>query len=182
MALGGGGGSVGGDGGHVREEGPVGIGGRAPDEVSRLSGEHVGEVVLGLASVGNHLAVLVDLVVVRIVFLQLAVPLVPAGRDVGLVVLAGVSVHVLAEVSGPVAALFLQADGDRVLLVPLGDEPLEAPVRRTVAQYAVVVVVEAGEKVALEGQHTGWLTKASSNEAPCSANKEPISGICWTEA
>src|SRR5215212_3953962 len=36
--------------------------------------------------------------------------------------------------------------------------------------------------VALEGQHTGWLTKAFSKERPSWTNKEPISGIFWAEA
>src|SRR5215218_7103115 len=36
-------------------------------------------------------------------------------------------------------------DGDRVLLVSLGDELLEAPARGPVGQYVVVVIVEAGE-------------------------------------
>src|SRR5918998_2602632 len=36
--------------------------------------------------------------------------------------------------------------------------------------------------VALEGQHTGWLTNASSKERPSLTSKEPISGICWAEA
>ena len=44
--------------------------------------EDVGEEVFGLASVGDHLTVLVDLVVVELLFVKLTVPLVPAGRDV----------------------------------------------------------------------------------------------------
>jgi hypothetical protein len=39
----------------------------------------------------------------------------------------------------------LQPDGDRALLVPLGAELLEAPVRRRVASYVMVVGVKADE-------------------------------------
>src|SRR5215212_1876643 len=48
-------------------------------------------------------------------------------------------------------------DGDRVLLVPLGDELLEAPARGPVAQYAVIVIVEAGEDGG-PGGATNWVT------------------------
>src|SRR5215218_10696725 len=48
-------------------------------------------------------------------------------------------------------------DGDSVLLVPLRDELLEAPVRGPVAQYVVVVIVEAGEDGG-PGGATNWVT------------------------
>ncbi len=160
VALGGGGGVVWRRRSQVQEEG-FGIGRGTPDEIRRLAGENVGEVVLGTVSVGNDLSVLVELVVVvfRIPFACISpgarillssgayihpgVPLIPAGRDVGRVI-AGVAVQVLAEQSGPVA-LFLQANGDGGLLAPLVPELLEAPVWGLVARYAVVVGVEAGE-------------------------------------
>src|SRR5215212_7555596 len=56
----------------------------------------------------------------------------------------GIAVQVLAEEGGLVSGL-LQAHADRVLLVPLGDELLEAPIRRLIAQNVVVVIVEAGK-------------------------------------
>src|SRR5215218_7280775 len=149
--------SVGSGGGHVGEEGLL-LWRRSSDEVCGLPGEDVGVEVLSLAGVGDHLAVLVDLVIVEPLrrsfsFLvgHLSVPLVPAGRDVGRVVwdwglvLIWVLVEVHAEEGSAVTALLLEVDGDRVLLVPLGDELLEAPVRGPVAQYVVVVIVEAGE-------------------------------------
>src|SRR3712207_660468 len=55
-----------------------------------------------------------------------------------------VVVEVLAEQAGSIAAL-LQPDSDRALLVPLGAELLEAPVRRRVAPHVMVVSVKAGE-------------------------------------
>ncbi len=142
VALGGGGGSVGSGGGHVREEGLV-LWSRSPNEVGGLSGEDVGKEVPFLAAVGYFFAILVDAIVVELLPIQLAVPLVPARRDVGRVA-AGVPVEILAE-EGSLVTLLLQADGDGVLLVPLLDELLKAPGRVVVAYHVVVVVVEAGE-------------------------------------
>src|SRR5919112_545337 len=98
--------------------------GRSPDEVGRFFGEDVGEEVLFLAAVGGYLAVLVYVVVVELLLIQLAVPLVPAGRDVGRIT-GGIAIQVLAE-EGSLVALLLQADGYSILLVPLGDELLKA--------------------------------------------------------
>ena len=52
------------------------------DEVRRLLGEDVGEEVFGVVPVGDDFSVLVDPVVVQLLFVELAVPLVPAGWDV----------------------------------------------------------------------------------------------------
>ena len=98
---------------------------------------------LVVAAVGDLLTVLVDSVIVEPLLVQLAVPLVPAGRHVARVVLP-VLVQVLAEEGGSITGS-LQARADRVLLVPLGDERLEPPLRGCVALYAVVMVVETGE-------------------------------------
>src|SRR5215216_308031 len=89
MALGGGCGIVGRCRGHVSEDGGV-------------PGEDVGEVVFFLATVGDDLPVLVQLVVVILETARLGVPLVPARRDVARVVRT-VAVQVLADQGGPVA-------------------------------------------------------------------------------
>src|SRR5215213_3037734 len=113
MTLCGGRWSVGGGGGYVGEEG-LPLWRRSSYEVCGLPGEDVGVEVTFLAGVGDHLAVLVDLVIVEplvvsiAVLLQdghLGVPLVPAGRHMGWVVLIWVLVEVLAEEGGAVAAL-----------------------------------------------------------------------------
>src|SRR5215217_4815966 len=79
--------SVGSGGGHVGEEGLI-LWRRSSYEVCDLPGEDVGVEVTFLAAVGDHLAVLVDLVIVELLIVgHLGVPLVPAGRDVGRVVL-----------------------------------------------------------------------------------------------
>src|SRR5215211_7166081 len=100
-------------GGHVGEEG-LPLWRRSSYEVCGLPGEDVGVEVLFLATIGDHLAVLVDLVIVEplvvsiTVLLQdghLGVPLVPAGWHVGWVVLIWVLVEVFAEKGGAVAAL-----------------------------------------------------------------------------
>ncbi len=110
--------------GYIREERLV-LRRRLPHEVRRLAGEYVGEEVLGLATVRDLLAILVETVIVQLLFVQLAVPLVPAWRYVGWV-FRSVPVQVLAEESSLVASL-LKAYADRVLLVPLGEELLESP-------------------------------------------------------
>src|SRR5918998_6728830 len=104
-------GRVGGRRGEVDEEGP-GIGGRATHEIVRHAGEDVGGEVFGVAPVGDDLAVVVDPVVVELLLVELAVPLVPAGRDVGRVA-RRVAVEVLAY-KGGLVALLLQAGSDRV--------------------------------------------------------------------
>src|SRR4028119_2394674 len=142
VALSRGGGSVGCSRGHVGEEGLV-LRCRPPNEVAGLLGENVGEEVPFLAAVGDLLTVLVDAVVVELLPVELAVPLVPARRDVGPVP-PPVTVEVFAEESGPVAAL-LKAGGYRILFGPIVTELLEASGRGTVALYAAVVGVEAGE-------------------------------------
>src|SRR5918997_2143031 len=119
-------GAVGGGGGHVGEERLI-LRGRPPHEVGRFFGEDVGEEILGLAAVGDYLTVLVYVVVVELLTVQLAVPLVPTGRDVARTHVARITVEVLAEEGGLVAAL-RQSDGDGVFLVPLGEKPLEAPI------------------------------------------------------
>src|SRR5215212_10006836 len=136
---------VGGRRGDVHEEGAR-ILPSAPDEVGGLPGEDIGEVVLGVAAVGDDLAVLVYLVTVGLVFSVsvLAAPLVPAGRDVSWVLVARVLVEVLAKESGLIAAL-LQPYGDGILLVPLRVKLVEAPVGGLVAYHVVVVGVETGE-------------------------------------
>ena len=83
---------VGSPGPHVQEE-RLGIGRCPPDKTRRLVGEQVGVVTLDL----EHLAIVVDLLVV--VLAQPAEPLVPARRDVHLVV----AVEVLADELGLVA-------------------------------------------------------------------------------
>src|SRR5215210_3201493 len=72
---------------HVSEEGVV-FGRRAADKVGGVPREDVGEVVLFLATVGDDLPVLVQLVVVILETARLGVPLVPARRDVARVVRA----------------------------------------------------------------------------------------------
>jgi hypothetical protein len=92
-------------------------------------------------------------------------------------ILIWVLVEVLAEEGGSVAALLLEADGDRVVLVPLGDELLEAPVCGPVAQYAVVVIVEAGEDSGSRWA-TNWVTHEGLVEGEALfGTKEPIWGI-----
>src|SRR5215216_1154953 len=142
MALGGGCGIVGRCRGHVSEEGLV-FGRRAADEIGGVPREDVGEVVFFLATVGDDLPVLVQLVVVILETARLGVPLVPARRDVARVVRT-VAVQVLADQGGPVAVL-LQAGGDRVFLQPLIAELLKASYWALVASHVVVVGVEAGE-------------------------------------
>ena len=78
-------------GGDVHEEG-AGILRGTPDEVGGLPGEDISVVVLGVATVGDDLAVLVYLVIVELVLIHPAVPLVPAGRDVGRILVSGVVV------------------------------------------------------------------------------------------
>src|SRR5918997_404667 len=136
-------GAVGGGGGHVGEEGLLHRR-RPPHEVARFFGEDVGEEVLGLAAVGDYLAVLVEPVVVELLSVQLAVPLVPTRREVAWTLVARITVEVLAEEGGLVAAI-LQSDGDGVLLVSLGEELFEAPIGGRVSPHVVVVIVEAGE-------------------------------------
>ena len=128
---------------NVHKEGS-GIGGGTLCKIRSLPGEDVGEEVFGLIPVGDLLSVFVDSVVVELLVVQFAVPFVPARWDVGRVV-RRVPVQVLAEEGGLVAG-FLQANGDEVLLVPLGDELLKAPIRRLIAQYVVVVIVQTGEE------------------------------------
>src|SRR5215210_2012557 len=118
--------------GQVQEEG-FGIGRRITDVLGRLVGENVGVEVFGLPPMRDHLAVLVGPVIVRPLFIQLDVPLVPAGRDVGWILFA-VPVEVLAEQSGSVAAL-LEEGSDGVLLVSLVAELLKAPVRGYIALH-----------------------------------------------
>ena len=67
---------------NISEEGLV-LWRRPPNEVGGLPREHVGEEVVFLAAVGDHLPVLVDPVVVQPLPVELAVPLVPARGDVG---------------------------------------------------------------------------------------------------
>jgi len=55
----------------------------ALNEVRRLLREYIGEEIPGFAAVGDDLAVLINAVIVELLFVELAVPLVPAGRDVG---------------------------------------------------------------------------------------------------
>jgi hypothetical protein len=109
-----------------------------------LAGEDVGEEGLCFAAVGDYLAILVNSVIVELLFVeQLAVSLVPAGRHVGRIA-CGVAVEILAEEGGLVTGL-LQTHSDSVLLVLFGEELLEAPVRRIVSLYGIVMGVEAGE-------------------------------------
>src|SRR5918997_1919236 len=142
VALRGSRGAVWGRRSYIGEERLV-LRGRSPDEVSRFFGEDVGEEVLFLAAVGDYLAVLVDPVVVELLSVQLAVPLIPTGRDVGRIT-GWIAVEVLAEEGGLVATL-LQACSDRILLQPLVAKLLEAPIGGLVALYAAGVGVEAGE-------------------------------------
>src|SRR5215217_3382532 len=67
-------GRVGGRRGNVRKEGLI---------LRSRSADEVGKEVFGAATVRDDLAVLVDRVVVEVLFVYLAVPLVPAGRNVG---------------------------------------------------------------------------------------------------
>jgi len=127
---------------YVGEEGSV-LRRRLPHKVRRFVGEDVGEEVLFLAAVGDYLAVLVDPVVVELLSVEFAVPLVPARRDVSGIT-GRIAVEVLAEEGGPVADP-LQAHTNRVFFVTLGEELLEASVRWLIAQYVVVVIVEAGQ-------------------------------------
>src|SRR5215207_9097665 len=136
-------GRVGGRRGNVRKEGLI-LRSRSANEVGSLPGEDVGKEGFGAATVRDDLAVLVDRVVVEVLFVYLAVPLVPAGRDVGWVA-RRVAVQVFAHEGGPVTRP-LQAGGDRVLLQPLVSELLESAVWGLVTLYLVVVGVETGER------------------------------------
>jgi hypothetical protein len=128
--------------GYVGEERLV-LRRRPLHEVRRLAGEHVREEVLGLSTVRDLLAILVEAVIVQLLVLELAVPLIPAWWRGGRV-FRGIPVQVLAEESSPVASL-LKANADRILLVPLGEELLKPSIWRPVASHVVVVLVETSE-------------------------------------
>jgi hypothetical protein len=67
---------------NVHKEG-LGIWGGTLCEIRHLPREDVGEEVFFLAAVGDLLSILVDSVIVELLSVELAVPLVPARRDVG---------------------------------------------------------------------------------------------------
>ena len=104
-------------------------------------------VVVGRVAERDEVAVVVDLVVEVGVRGQLAVdaePLVPSGRDVVGIAAGGISVQVLAD-HGRAVALGLEPGGERRALLARIVERLEAPVRRSVEEHAVVVAIHAGE-------------------------------------
>src|SRR5215210_5202406 len=117
-----------------REERRVGPG-RARDVVGRLVPHHVG-LVVGLGVVVDDVAVLVERVAEVVAGNR--IPLVPPGRDVGVVV----AVEILPEEGRSVTLLFDPGGHGRVL-VAQNAELLEAPQRRLVAQDLVVVGVLA---------------------------------------
>lgn len=86
---------------YVHKQGPR-IGGRAPDVIGYLPRDNVGIEVLGVVVVGDGLTVLVDPVIVELLFVQLAVPLVPTRREVCWIPIR-IPIEVLAEESGSVA-------------------------------------------------------------------------------
>src|SRR5215831_8818111 len=131
------------------------------DELARLPGQGVDEVVVGARSVTDELAVLVEPVVVlrvRVSPARRAVPLVPTRWDERRVDGLRVPVQVLPEQPGSVAGV-VQPRGDRRLLVPVAVELLIAAVGTDVAEHAVLVDVLAAQR-----RRPRWATERVRHE------------------